>query len=124
MGDDNLLLIAGGEDVFGGGHGRDRIGFNVDGPVVIDLMAVQGPGSGVGPDIIEEVEVVIGTIGDDTLIGVAADNYLNGLEGDDHLEGEDGDDLLDGFDGLDFLDGGNGTDECLGGETVLNCEAR
>lgn len=113
-------------DVFDGGKGGDEILF-LDaegpasfGPVRVNLVTHQA--SGFGTDGLFRMEVVAGTIFDDTLLGNGHRNTLDGFEGDDHIEGLGGNDVLYGSVGNDFLDGGAATDECSGGETVRNCE--
>lgn len=82
------------------------------------LALVQGGGSstklvsiggGAGPD------VVMGTIGDDSLTGGGGADILKGSAGDDHLKGGPGPDAVWGGEGNDVLNGGPGKDECGGG---------
>ena len=53
-------------------------------------------------------------VGNDTFDGLAGNDSLDGREGDDSLIGNTGDDTLDGFDGTDTLDGGDGNDVLWG----------
>ena len=86
-----------------GGDGPDHI----DGGPVSDTVTYAGTVEGVtvrlgesagvaGEDMIEAVEVVIGSDGDDTLVGDDAANLLAGLRGDDEIAGGCGADTLGG----------------------------
>jgi len=89
-----------------------------------------------------DVEVVLGTAGNDALLGDDEPNTLRGGAGTDVLQGQGGSDRLFGEAGRDFLmggngndrldggagtednlDGGGGADTCVSGETVNLCES-
>jgi Ca2+-binding RTX toxin-like protein len=57
-------------------------------------------------DQLSNIELVEGSIYNDTLRGNDANNWLWGYEGDDTLYGGSGGDTLDGGQGNDYLDGG------------------
>ncbi|MGI0119003.1 hypothetical protein [Zooshikella sp. RANM57] len=60
--------------------------------------------------LIENIENVIGSEGNDEIIGNRLSNFLQGSEGDDVISGLYGDDHLVGGQGSDYLSGGEGTD--------------
>jgi Ca2+-binding RTX toxin-like protein len=73
----------------------------------------------------DEADILISSIGDDTLWGDGGDDRLEGGDGVDNIEGGDGDDIitdlggddvLKGNDGNDVIHGGNGFNLLLGGE--------
>ena len=75
-------------------------------------------------DVVDAVEPLIATQGDDTLVGGAGDDVISGLGGADVIDGGAGADTLNGgrgqdsligADGNDSLDGGSGNDTLLGG---------
>ena len=63
-----------------------------------------------GTEITDQLRVITGTNGDDTLTGLSNDNDLFGLGGNDQLYGLDGNDRLDGGTGIDVMVGGLGND--------------
>lgn len=65
--------------------------------------------------------VIIGTVGNDSMRGRGGDDSLFGLSGRDRLCGGPGDDQLVGGDGFDRLNGGDGFDQCAG-EIERKCE--
>jgi Ca2+-binding RTX toxin-like protein len=72
-------------------------------------------------DIVQHVQDLAGTGGNDLLVGNAEDNVLSGLAGNDTLHGLGGDDVLLGGDGDDQLFGEAGNDWIhtgLGNDTV------
>jgi RTX calcium-binding nonapeptide repeat (4 copies) len=116
----NDVLVGGaGDDLLRGGDGNDVASFEMapEG-IVADLGS--GAVSGEGTDVLETVENLIGSAGDDALNGTGAPNTLSGLGGTDLLFGLGGPDTLLGGDGEDYLagsagsllDGGEGTDTC------------
>jgi Ca2+-binding RTX toxin-like protein len=111
---DDALDGGTGPDVIGGGLGEDTLTYEtridavrvtLDG-VADDGNALDAPGDNAGDDI----ENVIGTIGDDLLRGNDRANTLDGRVGDDQLEGLTSNDVLRGGAGSDVLDGGPGID--------------
>lgn len=60
--------------------------------------------------LVENIENVIGSEGNDKISGDRFSNFLQGSEGDDIISGLYGDDHLVGGQGSDYLSGGEGTD--------------
>ncbi|MGO4126409.1 hypothetical protein AB4Z01_18555 [Inquilinus sp. YAF38] len=109
----NLLDGNAGDDLLRGGAGADRL-IGGDGSdtasyaegtagVIIDLAAGTGSGGNAQGDILQQVENVDGSHGNDTLAGNAGANALAGLGGDDVLRGGAGADRLDGGAGVDTV---------------------
>lgn len=99
IGDDasNVFRSRGGNDVFNGGGGFDRINyFGAPGGVAVNLatgVALNGFG---GTDRLTSVEDVTGSnFGDDTIVGSDADNFLEGFDGADTYDGRGGFDTVD-----------------------------
>lgn len=61
-----------------------------------------------------DVNIIIGTDGDDELVGTAGPDGIIGLEGDDFIKGLGGDDLIAGCDGDDTILAGAGDDQIAG----------
>lgn len=104
-----------------GGDGADRMQFQVRGydfasGVTVDLSKTdrQQIAEGVSM-VINSVETIYGSVGDDRITGDANDNFLWGLQGNDILSGGAGNDILEGYDGADTLFGGKGEDTLWGG---------
>ena len=97
-GEDRLDPGRGADDV-SGGPGRDMVQFVRIGAVTVSLDDVANDvgGSGGFDNIRSDVEVVLGTPGDDV---------LHGSDGPDELQGSFGEDTLVGFGGPDVLNGG------------------
>ena len=118
-GDDQLLAGDGsdslvgdaGSDVLSGGGGLDEVTYGGTAPLRLSIG--DGPNDGVageGDDIREDVESLVGGLGDDVLIGDAHGNRLAGYGGHDVLRGGDGADEVIGWGDGDELDGGAGPD--------------
>ncbi|UMG92899.1 calcium-binding protein [Nocardioides sp. TF02-7] len=116
------VFAGGGADLLLGRGGRDTVTYSLYGPavtVVLDGLANDGA-QGEGDNV--SVEVVVGSIEDDTLVGDGSANWFYGGDGadtlvggggPDHLFGEahrDVLDLRDGVGGNDLGDGGDATD--------------
>lgn len=69
----------------------------------------------IATDELKNVEVVLGSKGDDEMKGGLKDDVFIGGEGDDKLYGGAGNDVLVGGDGDDKLYGGEGNDILIGG---------
>ena len=80
-------------------------------PVRVDLALDSGPDG----DVLNGIDNVDGTDGDDVLIGDSGWNQLRGLGGDDQLDGREATDRLEGGDGFDVLEGGAGDDDLRDG---------
>ena len=122
-GNDTLLGGAGidtlwgsdGNDYIDGGSGSfDAASYqDASSGVNIDLVACTTTG-GSGNDIIFNVEVIWGSLFDDSIKGSSANNDLYGEDGDDTLLGGTGNDYLDGYSGDDQLFGEAGDDNLYG----------
>jgi len=70
-------------------------------------------------------DLILGSIGPDTIRGRQGADCIVGGGGNDDLQGNQADDVLVGGPGDDALDGNQGTDICYGGsgtDTAQNCE--
>jgi Ca2+-binding RTX toxin-like protein len=112
---DNRLDGGYGSDTISGAQGTDTVDYG-DGSVGVDVsldgIANDGPEL---DNVHADVEIVLGTDGDDRLIGSSADNTLDGGGGNDVLFGGPGSDLLLGGAGADRLRGGSDADHLAGG---------
>ncbi len=72
------------------------------------------PGINLADPDLADVNVIIGTDGDDVLQGTRGPDLIVGLDGNDHISGLGGDDFLAGCDGDDVLLGGSGNDSMTG----------
>lgn len=104
-----------GDDDFIGGSGRDRIRFEGEDGVRVDLRIKDHQDTGRGFDRVDGVEDLDGGAGDDVLTGDFLANSLRGDDGDDMQNGNGGDDDLWGDLGDDSLIGGGGRDTLNGG---------
>jgi Ca2+-binding RTX toxin-like protein len=116
-GDNNDLLEGGnGDNYLSGGYGYDTVTYAfLDSSAGIEIsltenLAIGNGTSGVGRDILQSIENVIGGAGKDAIWGNASNNKLEGGAGNDKLVGGEGNDTLDGGAGIDTLDGGAGID--------------
>lgn len=114
-GDDVFTGLAGGDRIVGG-PGSDTVRFAAaTGPVTVDLAAGTATVTGQDPDVLQEIEDVVGSRYDDTLGGDTSGNTLAGGAGADTLLGRPGSDDLRGGGGEDVLRGGADTDDYDGG---------
>lgn len=91
--------------------------------VSIDLGAGQILDDGWGGSgLVQGIEHVAGSAGNDTIVGNGQDNELMGLDGDDTLSGRGGDDTILGGAGADTIEGGGGADVLRGedGDDTIN----
>lgn len=140
---DDELIGGSGDNTLDGGDGADIAVYKDAMRVVADLgnnrARVQhttsgdvllGGDSGIGTDILRNIENVKGTHGNDTLTGDDNANVLKGLDGADTINGNGGDDTIlpnrpaengaanvadssadpPQVDGIDTVDGGDGSD--------------
>lgn len=127
-GGDNRLRGEGGDDYIDGGNGFDRAEYwGSSAGITVDLSLPTGQvtddGFG-GVDTLVSIELVSGSIWDDTMSGGSGDDVLWGIHGNDVLSGGDGNDQLvgdwgsdgGGSGGDDILDGGAGDDWLRGGD--------
>jgi Ca2+-binding RTX toxin-like protein len=110
----NDYVVGGlGDDTIDGGDGLDRAGFfdAAAGAHVSLLLQGTAQDTGMGMDVLLNVENLSGSLHNDLLIGDEQDNWLWGsTEGDDTLVGNGGDDLLNAGLGDHRLQGGSGVD--------------
>jgi serralysin len=121
---DNGLYGGSGADTIDGGAGFDVAGYwNGSEGVTVDLRIAGPQQTGVGVDILSNVEGLASGEGPDTLTGDAGANRLTGGAGDDVLSGMEGNDTINGGDpgeeepdtsSKDFLRGGDGDDLIFG----------
>jgi Ca2+-binding RTX toxin-like protein len=117
--------------ILDGGAGTDTLRF--EHPADADLSEARATGfdhwgnSPVGFMILNKIENLTGSSGDDRLIGDNGRNVIRGSGGSDSLFGHGGRDRLLGGAGDDMLDGGAGRDTCKGGrgsDSGVRCETR
>ncbi|WP_169308814.1 calcium-binding protein [Paracoccus gahaiensis] len=113
-GNDRLALDA-GDDLIDGGTGIDWITAQGARAVRVDLALASRQDTGMGRDIIRNIENAQGGAGNDVLMGNARANALQGGAGNDQLIGRGGADRLFGGAGADTLLGGQGKDRLDGG---------
>ena len=104
-------------DTLNGGNGIDTADYSAapDG-VFIDLEDSSGlSGAFAAGDVLNSIEVVIGSALDDNITGGSFGDVLSGGAGVDALFGGNGDDTLDGGANRDMIFGGLGNDLILGG---------
>ncbi len=106
----------GGNDTISGGAGMDSLQFShnrATSGVNVDLAAGTATGTWRGvafSKTLSGLEIIGGTVFNDTLRGGAADEEMRGIDGDDLLDGRGGNDSLFGNSGNDTLIGGAGND--------------
>ncbi|MCZ8272044.1 MAG: Ig-like domain-containing protein, partial [Beijerinckiaceae bacterium] len=109
-GGDDSLIGGEGNDLLGGSGGSDwAIYADAASGATVDLITGRASGAH-GADTLDDIENVLGGIGDDSLLGDGGDNTLVGGSGNDTLIGGAGNDALDGNAGNDWLDFGAGTE--------------
>ena len=110
-----------GDDTLeGAGHGWNVVRFpGVTGGLVVDLSG--GTAHGQGDDVLDQINIVIGSGDADVVLGNEFWSVLIGRGGGDVLIGGGGRDLMTGGDGDDRVDGGPGNDKMFGdrGRDVL-----
>ncbi len=104
-----------GDDTIDGGAGVDTVRFTVSTAVAVNLSKSAAQNTGVGMDVIRNVENVVTGAGNDRITGSAAANILTAGSGNDSLSGQAGNDRLSGQAGNDRLQGGAGNDILSGG---------
>ncbi len=129
IGDDRLIggkgadFLAGlsGDDVIKGGAGNDILSYEFDHHsgastgIIADLKTGEIIDAFGDTDTVSTIEVIRGTIFDDTILGSSVDEEIDGNDGDDVLDGRGGADVISGGNGDDTLDGGKGADTLNGG---------
>lgn len=107
-----------GADDVSGGAGVDKVRFteHTGGGMAISLDDVANDGTtGEGDNIHSDLEIVVGSPGDDTITGTAAPDNIDGHWGADTIRGGGGNDRIDGNSDNDVLFGQDGDDEIYGG---------
>lgn len=100
---DDTLRGRGGADILDGRDGIDVATYSTSTTGVhIDLALGQGFGGEAEGDRLISIEIVNGSMHDDTLEGGADDDTLRGFDGNDILRGRGGADVLDGRTGSDI----------------------
>ncbi len=111
---DDMLIAGSGQDSFDGGDGFDVVDFSYSVLAAFNWLFDLPNGTagvpGYTPEIILNIEGIIGSSSDDTMIGGAEDNWFRGGNGADSLVGGAGNDTLEGGSGQDSFDGGDGLD--------------
>jgi Ca2+-binding RTX toxin-like protein len=107
------------------GVGGDTVNLSTQpGPFTVDLdPGEQHPGTatdGSGTDVLQNVEHVIGSPGDDVISGDDFGNALQGGPGNDTIAGDAGDDCILGGDGNDTFDENEGVSVAQGGTGTTN----
>jgi Ca2+-binding RTX toxin-like protein len=102
------------QDTVSGDDGFDAVSYASRSVGIQVTLADSGDGAGgtgETADVLQRIEGVTGSSGDDTLVGNAANNVLDGGPGQDQLQGNGGDDTLRSQDGVaDALNCGSGND--------------
>jgi Ca2+-binding RTX toxin-like protein len=112
---DGFELTDGGADSFMGGAGNDRLTYDTEEPLTIDLDGVADDGRpGEGDNAGVDLEDLEGGPAADDLTGNDSANQIEGGDGSDTISGRGGPDALLGEDGNDRIDGGAGVDEIDG----------
>ncbi len=100
-----------GADQIMGGAGEDRVYYNASTAAVnVNLSTGVGSGGSAQGDTYSGIEVLVGSVFDDSLVGDSANNLFLGNDGSDYLSGNGGSDSLTGGEGADTIDGGSGFD--------------
>src|SRR5207249_4843168 len=115
-----------GSDIMKGGAGVDTADYSKrDANLTLGVGTKADDGeAGEGDNVNNDIDIVRGGGGTDSINGSASNNILFGGGGNDSLNsfggnnalfGNAGNDLLDGGSGNDYLDGGDGNDILVGG---------
>ncbi|MBK4214861.1 calcium-binding protein [Paracoccus caeni] len=115
-GGNDTLNGGAGNDTLDGGNGVDRVIFDTNANIRVDLSKTGAQNTGQGNDVLIGIEQVVTGNGKDFLVGNGSANLLMGGGGADTLSGGAGNDRLVGGTGNDRLRGGTGNDDLLGGE--------
>ena len=110
MDGDDTLTGGVGADTLNGGNGVDVADYSASGAAINLTMSGSSTGGDAAGDVLTSIEVVYGSVYNDT---IAADNngiYMRGMAGNDSITGGTGNDMLDGGTGADTVNGGAGSD--------------
>lgn len=122
-------LMHGGleDDIIDGGGGVDTAHFGLAAAVTVDLAIFEEEqDTGAGNDLLDSIENVTGSPGNDVILGNADMNVLQGQGGDDRLDGRGGQDSLFGGAGGDLLtltDGGPDAATCGADPDLVSADA-
>lgn len=106
-----------GDDTYIGGEGFDTADyFDATAVINADLATGTVTVTGLGSDLLSEIERLVGGAAGDILTGSAEADTLDGGLGGDVLDGAAGNDVLLGNDGDDTLKGSAGEDVLVGGD--------
>ncbi len=101
---DDVLIGGSGNDQLDGGDGIDWAYYNTGTASGVEVDLTKGwQGTGLGTDLIKNVENLLGSIHDDDLRGDDGANEIHGSGGDDTIFGDGGDDVLRGGTGNDMI---------------------
>jgi len=123
----NVIDGGGGDDVLRGGLGGDTLigGTGIDtasfanSATAVNANLATGTASGEGADVLQTIENLIGSVGNDTLTGNDGVNQLSGGSGNDTISAAGGADTVFGGMGNDTIDGGSGADLIYGGPNTV-----
>ncbi|HWA75379.1 MAG TPA: calcium-binding protein [Polyangiaceae bacterium] len=120
---DNDVFLMGGSancgDTVNGGAGTDRADYQARGALVALNVSLDGTANDGDPaagmtgekdNVKNDVEIVIGGSGNDTIVGSANNDELHGGPGNDVISGGAGNDTISGDSGNDTLNGEAGDD--------------
>jgi Ca2+-binding RTX toxin-like protein len=116
---DDHIMGRGGNDCIVGDGGVAPDLAELQGPVCLGLVSLDGPGGsdyGIGED--GDDVIVTGGGFSETLLGGNGNDWLDGGSGTNKLVGDAGDDTLIAREGNDTLEGGTGNDVMFAGEGV------
>ena len=113
---DDTIVADWGDDWYLGGDGTDTLIVYENVSIYIDLRTDYARMTGLGNDLVRDVENFVFSGGHDFAYGNDYANIFNGNAGNDTLLGAAGNDLIHGGDDIDFLAGGLGDDEIFGGQ--------
>ena len=112
---DDVLIEGRGTNQLVGGHGTDTLRFDYHhSGMEVDLDTGTVTGDGMAATV-STIEIVFGTLYEDSLYGDGLPNGLYGGRGDDLIDGRESNDGLDGGPDQDEIYGGEGDDSLNGG---------
>ena len=98
----NDTLVGGlGSDTLNGGTGVDLVDYSGSVAIRVNLSFGVSQATGVGNDLLQNIENLISGSGNDILTGSSSDNSISAGDGNDTLSGGTGNDILNGGDGID-----------------------
>ncbi len=114
--DDTLIGDSGADTLYGGG-GNDMASYEGSpAGIVVDLLFPQFNSWEAVGDVHDSIEMLLGSLWNDTLGGTHDANTIYGWDGDDRIAGRNGADMLVGDNQADSLLGEAGDDTLRGGE--------